>query len=338
MRGAHGVACVIALALSSASALAQEWNGPLFGLATAPNGDILVTDAGAGVVVLGGKGPAFPPVPGITDVAAVGRGTAWVSRNGTNPEEDTGQAVLKVSRGGVEVVANLFHFEETYNPHTAKVESNPFDVFALNGGHVVVADAAGNDLLHVDDEGNVEVLAIFPSTLVTTASLKNAAGCPDSEAPVCGLPPMMPAEAVPTSVVRGPDGWFYVGELRGFPGPLGQSRVWRVSPWASWAECGASDDCELVFDGGFTSIIDLGMGPDGLLYVAEFDENGWFLAEVLGAGVGGQIRACDLDSLVCAVVANGIPFLTAMTFGKDGRLWSTRNAIIPPLASVEVVE
>lgn len=321
-----------ALALFSAPGHADSWNGPLFGLATVPNGKIMVADAGAGVV-WANDGSLFHSLTGITDIAPIGSGSVWATRTGTEPLEDSGQALLRVSKGRAKVIANLFEFEETYNPHPAKVESNPFDVHALGGEAAVVADAAANDLLWVDDEGNIELLAIFPSSLISTVSLKQVLGC-GSSPPVCTLPDVMPAEAVPTSVALGPDGYYYVGELRGFPGPLNQSRIWRVAPWASGADCGASTDCELVFDGGFTSIIDLAFGPEGLLYVVEFDENGWFTAEVLGNPAGGTINACDVDTLDCTEIATDIPYITAITFGKRGELWATRNAIIPPLASV----
>ena len=33
----------------------------------------------------------------------------------------------------------------------------------------------------------------------------------------------MPAQATPTSVAIGPYGYYYVGELRAFPGPTGES-------------------------------------------------------------------------------------------------------------------
>ena len=35
---------------------------------------------------------------------------------------------------------------------------------------------------------------------------------------VCELPDRIPAQAVATSVAVGPDGAYYVGELKGFPG------------------------------------------------------------------------------------------------------------------------
>jgi hypothetical protein len=333
MRNAFKYSAFVILAMTAAPMAVAESNGPIFGIATAPNGDVLVGDAGAGIVN-DDTGALIQSLPGITDIAPIGTSSLWVTRNGTNPLADSGQALLRVSKGKSRVIANLFAFEETYNPEPAKVESNPFDVYALGGEYALVADAAGNDLLRVDSEGVVELLAVFPTTLVSTLSLKAALGCPGSGLPLCFVGDMMPAEAVPTSVAVGPDGFYYVGELRGFPGPLGHSRIWRVAPWASAANCGSSPDCQVVFEGGFTSIIDLAFGPDGLLYVVEFDENGWFAAEVLDIQAGGTINACDIDTHDCVVVETGISYPTAITFGKRGELYATENAIIPPLASV----
>jgi hypothetical protein len=115
---------------------------------------------------------------------------------------------------------------------------------------------------------------------------------------------------VPTSVAVGPDGYYYVGELKGFPAPQNESRIWRIAPWASWAECGVDPDCELVFDGGFTSIIDMAFGPEGLLYVVELDENSWFAANLppqAQALAGGTINACDVDAPACVEVSTGMP-------------------------------
>lgn len=308
---------------------------PLFGLATAPNGDILVADAGAGIAVR--DGATDIPLPGVTDVGPIGRASLWASTGaGADPEADTGQGLYRASRGTTRLIANLFAFEDANDPDGAGVDSNPFDVASLGGHAALVADAGGNDLLHVDNQGQVDVLAIFPDELVSTANLKSLIGCPNPS-PLCALPPMIPAQAVPTSIAVGPDGYYYVGELKGFPAPAGASNIWRVAPEASWAACGSSPDCVKVFDGGFTSVIDLAFDDDGTLHVAELDEQSWFAVEVLGGGVGGTINACDLSTLTCSEVATGIPILTAITFGKDGTLWATQNALIPGLAEVIAV-
>jgi len=316
-----------------------EFSSPLFGLATAPNGDILVADAGAGVATI--NGATDIPLPGISDMSPLGRGTMWALEGLTGkPGDDTGQALYRVSKGKNKLIADLFDFEATNNPDGQAVDSNPFDVQSLGGSAALVADAGGNSLLRVDNEGNINVLAIFPNELESTENVKNLVGCPDSGADLCGLPPMLPTQSVPTSIAIGPDGHYYVGELKGFPAPTGESGIWRVSPDASGAMCGSSPDCVKVFDGGFTSVIDLAFDAAGNLHIAELDEQSWFAVEVLGPGAlaGGTINSCDLGALSCTEVATGIPILTAITFGTDGTLWATKNALIPGLAEVIEVQ
>lgn len=320
---------------------ANGFASPLFGLATAPNGDILVADAGAGIAAL--TGATDVPLPGVTDVDPLGRGSMWATvGGGEDPEEDSGQALYRAAQGKTRLIANLFAFEAAndpdgpLNPPDGNVDSNPFDVQSLGGRAALVADAGGNDLLRVDNQGNIEGLAVFPNELVSTANIKNLLGCPSGPPNICGLPPEIPAQAVPTSIAVGPDGYYYVGELKGFPAPTGASNIWRVAPDASWAMCGSSPDCVKVFEGGFTSIIDLAFDTDGTLYVAELDEQSWFAVEALGGCAGGSINACDLGTTTCTEVTTGIPILTAITFGKDGTLWATQNALIP--GSAEVIE
>jgi hypothetical protein len=315
-------------------------NGPLFGLATAPNGDLLVADASVGVIPIR-NGNVGEPIAllGVTDVSPIGRNSFWaVTGAGDNPQADTGQGLHRVAPGNARKLINLFEYEAANNPAppAAVPDSNPFDVHAIDGATALVADAGGNDLLWIDSQGNVSLLAVFPDELVSTANIQALAGCPGSGAPFCGLPPMLPAQAVPTSVAVGPDGYFYVGELRGFPAPSDESNIWRVAPGASAAACGTSPDCVKVFDGGFTSIIDMAFGPDGLLYVAELDEASWAAVEIFGTPSGGSINACDIAAAVpsCNQIVTGIPELTAITFGKDGSLWATQNAVVPGDAQI----
>ncbi len=314
-----------------------EFNSPLFDLATAPNNDILVADAGQGITNI--HGATEFALPGVTSVSTVGRGIMWATTGpGPNdPEEDSGQALHIVGNGGTNMVANLFHFEEENDPDGAGVDSNPFSVAALNANSALVADSGGNDLMRVDNKGKIELVAVFPDELVSTDNLKSIIGCPDpipGFEGLCNFPAMIPAQAVPTSVVVGPDGYYYVSELKGFPAPAGASNIWRISPNASDAMCGTDPDCVKLFSGGFTSIIDIAFGKDGMLYVAEFDEKSWFAVEVLQNGAGGNIKACNTETLECQTIASGIPMLTAITFGKDGKLYATKNSLIPGQAEV----
>ena len=320
------------------------FNGPLFGLATAPNGDLLVADASTGIVPVR-KGRLGRPIslPGITDVSPIGNGSFWALTGAQGevpigPQTDTGQGLHRVSNGAQRKLINLFRFEADNNPAPPfdVPDSNPFDVESLGGHTALVVDAGGNDLLWIDNRGHASLLAVFPNEIVSTANIKSLAGCPASGAGFCFLPPAIPAQAVPTSVAAGPDGNFYVGELRGFPAPTNESNIWRVSPGASAAACPSVPDCVKVFDGGFTSIIDMTFGPDGLLYVAEMDERSWAAVEIFGVVFGGSINACNVFAAVpsCTQIATGIPELTAITFGKDGSLWATQHALVPGGAEV----
>lgn len=312
--------------------------GPLFGLTTARNGSLLVADAGSGIhVIKKDQVRSTIPLPGATDVSAASNNLLWAvtGAGAGGPNADTGQALYRIWKGEPRLVINLFEFETTENPDgNDPFDSNPYDVQALSSQAALVVDAGGNDLLKVTKNGRVRVLAVFPDEEVSTANIKELAGCPDSGAEFCGLPDTMMAQAVPTSVAIGPDGYYYVGELKGFPGPTGESNIWRISPRASWAQC-PSRHCVKVFDGGFTSVIDLAFRK-GRLYVAELDEASWAAVEIFQDGVGGTINSCNVRHQTCRVVAQDVPQLTAITFDKRGNLWATQNSLVPDGA--EVVE
>ena len=77
-----------------------------------------------------------------------------------------------------------------------------------------------------------------------------------------------PGETVPSSAHDrdlGPDGAFYVGQLTGFPFPLGAANVYRVPSRRRHA--GDLRD-------GFTKIIDIAFAPDGSLYVLQISAQG----------------------------------------------------------------
>ena len=310
-----------------------DFGTPLFGLDTAPDGSLLVADGGSGIVELrNGVGSLVAELPGVADVASIGRGNMFALANGM---------LYRVSRGNAQAIADLGAFEAEVNPDGGEIDSNPFDVAALNGGTALVADAAGNDLLAIDMRGNVDWIATFPDELVPTDNIQNLIGCPSAPpelAFVCGIP-MMPAQAVPTSVAIGPDGAYYVGELKGFPGPLGMSRIWRIQPGTRHAQCGSSPACSVVAS-GFTSIVDLAFGPDGTLYVVEFDEASFMAVElefffgIPGLTQGGTVNACDLSSGTCSVVAGELPLPIAAAAHRDGTLYAAIGSLIPGAAQV----
>ena len=336
LAGAFAVALSFSAAADSTTTQPLSNAGPVFGLAD-DAGAILAADAGAGIVRLRNKKTELvAPLPGISDVAAVNPFTQLaITGGGANP---TAAKLYRVVRGVVSQIADLGAFEAAVNPDAPEINPNPFDLVALPGGAALVADAGGNSLLYVDRNGVIDWIATLPVTPVSTANVKMLFNCPAGPPNICGLPPIIPAQPVATSVVIGPDGAYYVGELKGFPAPTGESRVWRIEPDARHARCGVSLDCSIVAD-GFTSIVDLGFDKKGTLYVTELDEASWFAVEVTHTPIGGTVNACRLSTDTgqyddCEIVATGISTPLAMTVGEGGDLHYLSNALQPGGAEV----
>lgn len=325
-------AVTVILVPTAAQADPSFYETPLFGISPAPGGSLLVADAGRGIVDAD-DGTLIASLPGVTDVAPNSEGGLWAVTGGPDNK------LYRVdSAGAVEEFADIGAYEGKHDPHPFVVESNAFDVEDLGGGEALVADAAGNTLLTVDKHGKVKLVAVLPDELVSTANAKRIARCPTGPPPICGLPEMIPAEAVPTSIAIGPDGAYYVGELKGFPGPLGESRVWRIEPNARNAKCGQSPLCSVVIDGR-TSIIDLQFGSDGNLYVAQIDDASFFALEFGdgSAAIGGSVHSCSVTTGVCSEVVSGIPILTSIAFRGDD-LWGAIFGLVPGLGDVVPLE
>lgn len=156
-------------------------------------------------------------------------------------------------------------------------ESNPYGLTIAWNGDALFTDAANNDLVRVTPDGVATTVARFDLEVVSTDHL----GDPT-------LPPEMTAEAVPTTVTLGPDGWIYVGELKGFPFRPGSSNIWRIKPWADGAWCSVTtpDPSCRLYSTGFTAIQDLAFNrQNGKMYVYELAEDGVLAFE---AGLPGE--------------------------------------------------
>jgi len=161
---------------------------------------------------------------------------------------------------------------DPYNTNGPIRESNPYGLAVLPNGDALVADAAANDILRVTPSGDAWTVARFVPEVVSTAHI------PASE----GLPPEMPAEAVPTSIAMGPAGDILVGQLIGFPFTPGASHVWRIDPDADGVDCSATDPeqgCS-IYQSGYTAIQDIAFDPrNRALYVYELAADGVFAFE-----------------------------------------------------------
>ena len=112
---------------------------------------------------------------------------------------------------GPHLLRSLANYEASHNPDGGVPDSNPTGLARARHGSYVVTDAGGNDLLRVGRHGRVKVLAVFPTRTV----------------PFPFPPPdTIDMDAVPTSVVRGSHGAWYVSQLTGFPFPPNRARIY----------------------------------------------------------------------------------------------------------------
>src|SRR5215207_3409849 len=237
-----------------------------------------ITVLGANQVYVTNGGPTEPKE---ASGAPISRDTLAAQ----NPVADLfGRLLLIKHHGQIRRVADLWAFERDVNPDAAvgnpAVDSNPVDVLYRRG--------------------RVRNLAVFANRLVP-----NPFGGPD-----------IPMQAVPTSVVMGPDRQYYVSQLTGFPFPPGAANVYRVDP-----RTGAVT----VFASGFTNIMDLAFGRNGTLYVLEIDHDG-----LLGGSTDGGLFAVSRDGTKrqIALAPGTLTMPGGIAVGRDG-LYITNNAGSP---------
>lgn len=265
------------------------------------------------------------PAGFVAPAVSVGRHhTVWVLTVGG---EDEGAATLYRWRRGwdapkafVDIAAYQATDPDPYDLEDNPTESNPFGVAALRDGSVLVADAANNDLLRVMPDKSIHTVARLKPRTVEIPE-----GLPDAGTTT-------PAEAVATSVTVGKDGYWYVGELRGYPATAGTSEIWRIKPGTQDAVCDPekpwSGDCTRYAD-GLTSIVDLGADWRGI-YAVTLSKMTWLAIEaeepVPGSEIGGLFLVKPHDRITELVpdqltlpggvdVAYGTPYVVGPVFG-----------------------
>jgi hypothetical protein len=206
------------------------------------------------------------------DIAGTPDGAGWAI---VYPDATSVAVVRQASLGGdVEPILDVGDYQasdpDPDDQENNPTETNPNGLTGLWNNDVLLADAAANDLLRISPNGDAVTVARWPRRAIPNH--------------IPGLPATMMAEAVPTTVTIGPDGWAYVGQLVGFPGTPGTANIWRVDPLGEDEVCSvdpavATDGCS-VWKSGFTSIFDIAFNNrNGTLYVYEVAEGGWLAFE-----------------------------------------------------------
>jgi hypothetical protein len=218
------------------------------------------------------------------------------------------QHVLRVDKAGaVQPIADLYGYEKSNNPDGREINSDPYALVA-HGTQVVVVDAAANDLLAVDAAGSVSTLAVFPSRMVPGPAGK-----------------LMPMETVPDAIAVGPDGAYYVGELTGFPFPLGGARIYRVVPGQR----------PTVYAIGFTNIIALAFGPDRSLYVLEIFQHGLrYVDPKQPATLAGELVRLAPDGTRTVLAQRGLVAPAGLAISPGGTIYVSNFGAMPHAGQV----
>jgi hypothetical protein len=342
---------------------------PVFDIAAAPNGNILVpvtqfpaVGVPAGEVTsqiweIRGNGSIREhstvrtrngsPVNGIHPVGA---GSLLVTSGALDLAEAAG--LWRVTPGGQRLLGDIESYEiandpdaneglgwknvlcEAVDPYTAGPQSNPYHVTVGDGGVALVADAAGNTVLAVHPAGEIDWITVLPPATADGSGSADPADWlvlfPIDDDTDCYVQP------VPTAVAVAPDGSLYVGELTGVTaadlgGPGVSTGLSRVWQIDAGVRNATcpSDACRVALS-GFTSIIDLAFGPDDRLHVVEYDLAGWFAAAAMGAPTSGTIHSCDVGTGQCTPRAEELFMPAAITFDKWGGLWVLENHLAEP--------
>lgn len=263
-------------------------------------------ESGAKSEVLSSLPSLYNPVSGeVTGVHGIGFGASgdlyFTTGLGADPAVRTGPELnrlgqlMRLPAGGssAEQVADISSYEAANNPAGGPLDSNPFHL-AVHSGGVLVADAGANAILNVNFDGTFDLV----STLTA-------------------VPPGI--DAVPTSLALSETGELYISQLTGFPFPVGGAGVFRVD------EAGLS-----LVGGGFTNVIDLTYGPDGMLYVLEFAHFGL----LSGDPTGGLWRVDPATGLADLLMTDGLIAPTALTFDRFGNLYIANRGVMPGMGEV----
>lgn len=254
--------------------------------------------------------PALTDIIGPDHLSFVGRGNLTVTVGwGAAPALRAGLGELGTLFGTTNavtpsgqwrVLADVSAFENAENPAGGPIDSNPYGVLA-EAGQTFVTDAGGNSLLRVAANGGVSLVATFPSIPVPAGPFN---------------PPFAQSEAVPTDVVRGPDGALYVSTLTGAPFLPGAASIYRVVPGQP----------PQIYAAGFTMITDLDWGSDGSLYVLQHASAPFF------GGPGSVIRVAPGGART--TVATGLSRPAGLRVGPDGALYVSNNSPFADIGEV----
>lgn len=188
--------------------------------------------------------------------------------------------------------ADVLANEAENNPDGTDIDSNPAGL-ARAGDSLVVADAGGNAIVKVNEDGDFRTVAALD---------------PTSEG----------ADAVPTAVVRGPDGAWYVSQLTGFPFTKGSASIWRIGASGEPTEyaSGLTNVTDLAFKG--KTLYAVQISTDGLLSTPPNSLPQGSLVKVTEGGSSHSTVVGDLDAPYGVVITDGSAYVSTCSVCLTG--------------------
>jgi len=256
---------------------------------TAPDGDTL--------------GPSDIAITGSQKfVLSIGLGGSDQYRAGFGPQGALLGTLVegKLKKEGVSLFADVVANEARANPDGTDIDSDPVGLVRDGEGYML-ADAGGNAVVRASHKGTFTTVAVLPP---------GSALAP----PFLGLPPgtQIPTDSVPTSVVQGPDGAFYISQLTGFPFEVGDANIWRVVP----------GHAPTVYASGLTNVTDLAFAPNGALYAVEISSIG-----LLNGPIGALVKVSPGSSQHETVIG-GLFAPYGVAFGRGSAYISTCSVCV----------
>jgi hypothetical protein len=249
-------------------------------------------------------------------------------------QTDIGKIItINLSNNTWEYVVDIVNYELTKNSKSSHCEvvSNPLS-FCIDKETIVLVDAGANDLISVNLDGSdLRVIAGLPNQILTNPIFPGSNSqnfdrghVPPPSAYHEAAKVQMEIQSVPTSVVKGPDGAYYVCEFTGFPFPEGGAKIYRIG----------ADGQPTVYADGFTQLIDLTFDAGGNLYALQhMNSSGW-----KGNPDGSLIKIAADGTRTTLMSGNGLESPTALTIGADNAFYVINRGGRPGVGQILRIE
>jgi len=252
---------------------------------------------------------ALGDLVGVADVAFMnGNLYALIGGGGCshgNPTQPSGIARVNTSTGAWTLIANLSLFIKT---HQAKFTST--DDFEPDG--TLYSLIAVDGLLYTVEPNHGQVFSVSAGGNINEVIDISASQ----------------GHIVPTSIAAR-DGNFYVGNLNLFPIDPQWARVLTLSkdgynnPAPGFGDGRVNKYHVVDSKAGFTTVVAVDFGPDGLLYALELSAAEGFPTP----GAGKVVRVKRTGAIETVITGLAVP--TGMTFGPDNRLYVSNLGAVP---------